>query len=325
MADATSAQHAVLQQEIIAICTVPQQKVLPIITITRKRSAEECIGDSESNKIHKIERKDAFNSGKWIQRDTLAVKKSWRWYYADELMNAFPHDGDIPENSATHIKFMDQYDLWCEAMPEWLQEAGRCILRSLDAEEQVALVKYMKNSFKNIWRYYENGKQIVEDDESPLSRLEPKLFAAFDRIWSGDACLASPVGMVLFEGQGLNEYDAFNAKVGDHLVRRRPTSTSWSLNAALHFAGYKLDGVLFVHHIQDRALKMVLAQELANRGYGCAWIECEVLLQPGITITIEKETFESIERYSMNRSSIVDCRSTKLRVLHTCVRAHRAT
>jgi len=223
-----------------------------------------------------------------------------------------------------HAEFLSAHDLWRGKMPLWLQEAGRAIHQHMSAEQQKAVCDYAFMSFLDIWKYYDPDTTVGSRKSAHAADAEEKQnFEAFDSIWSCSE-LFEPVfdDMVLFEGQGVSENDFLHAKVGDTLIRQRPTSTSWSVNAAMSFVSSddRKPAVLLVHHIRDPKIKALLLQEKMKRG-ARPWMECEVLLQPNLLITVEKESEEFLDSYNLGRSGKLDF-YRELKVLHTNVQCN---
>lgn len=129
--------------------------------------------------------------------------------------------------------------------------------------------QYTESAYADIWHFYDQDKNYA--------CLQPDCLA-FDQIW--EYPLHAHQDLVLFEGQGAFEHDMLDAKVGDVVLRKRPTSSSWSLAAAREFAS----GVLLVHHVSDPSVKVLVLRDLATNP-----LECEVLLQPGLVITVTDE------------------------------------
>jgi len=218
-------------------------------------------------------------------------------------------------NPPLHFAFMDKYQLWRDAMPLWLQEAGHF---DLPPDANRALQLYMGPSFEAIWKYYD----ISPTDISPTAlNCPPETFVAFDSLWKlpgvGKHVFSD---MILFEGQGCNEMDLLAAKQGDKFLRKRPTSTTWSLNAATWFAGKELIGLICVHHVRDPNVIALLAQECGTRSFGNAWNECEIILQPGLEITVDSETIDTLDSYERARSEVIQYTPRPVRILHTSIR-----
>jgi len=263
-------------------------------------------------------RRNQFTSGEFIERATLEPIKHMRWYYADEMMNEHVHDGEVPDNPKTHVAFLDKYSLWRNDMPAWLDMAAKAALTlKKDADIYKAVRLYMRDTFEAIWAYYEADKPEKFTYKYPC---DSSIFADFDRLWQSSAVVTLADDSIVFEGQGRSECDLLQAKVGDVVIRKRPTSTTWSLNAATWFAGSEMSGIICVHHIRDTKLRAFLAQEIASRGFGSGWLEAEILLQGGIEITIDSITRDRVQSYNQNRSGECTFDKSNMRIVHTTVK-----
>lgn len=152
----------------------------------------------------------------------------------------------------------------------WVREGPRPQLPLAIAQ---AVGEYAESAYADIWRFY--------DLEKNYACLTPEC-VAFDELWTHKQCsswLVPHHGLVLFEGQGLYECDMLTANVGDVFVRKRPTSSSWSLDAALRFADPD-SGVLLVHSVMPTVRAFVMGDLAAKPE------EHEVLLQPGVKLTV---------------------------------------
>lgn len=134
-------------------------------------------------------------------------------------------------------------------------------------------------------RYMGQFSELEIGDMKPIQK--------FDRLWDNSSAYKHlPRGSILFEGQ-CKDKDLVSADQGSILQRKRPTSTSWQLNVALHFAFsgagswekvLHKNPTLLVHHIEDDAVRAIYVPTALSRERDEE--EFEVLLQPGLHIQV---------------------------------------
>ena len=270
------------------------------------------------------QRSKDFADRKWVPRDTLEPLKRLRWYYHELMRNMHAHD-KLVANPELHIAFLNKYDLWRGEMPKWLEQGAERISK-LKRVQLEALDGYMSTMYQDIWDYYDCDQKctFLHDQKFRTNAAHVlRVCCTFADIWNVSYLFTQKLNsindMVLFEGQGRMESDALKAKAGDVILRKRPTSTTWSLNAATWFTGSSMEGILFVHHVRDSTIKMLVVQELASRSFPCSWLECEILIQPGITITVDMETSDCLDSWHQNCSDERIFSNPHLRVLHTSI------
>lgn len=124
-----------------------------------------------------------------------------------------------------------------------------------------------------------------------------------------------PVGAILFEGVGSREPNCVEAE------RHRVTSTSWHINAALHFLGTPSDRQLLVHHIMSPDIKAInVQQQLFKAWKDMQFMEAEVLLQPGIHMHIDQyETLAQFPKMALLRPGCKQEVLTKFQLTHVHV------
>lgn len=282
--------------------------------------------DEKKGRIDKLKRDEAedkkrsqaFFNGHAVKRDTLEVLKHSRWHYADHMMNGFPHDGVPTPAVPSHVEFMEKRKLYRDKFTAWLQETEFALDRVPIPLYKVIRSYLEDGGHKLISQYY--GKGI-----SPVNEWGWKTLNGFIHMWGSSPFIGELFDdAVVFEGRPVaNERfhtDDGPMEVGKSFVRRRPTSTTWSLNAATWFMRGDAS-VLFVHHVRDPTLKALNAQFFQRRGFGSEWNECEVLLQPGCKFTITKVESEPpyIESYNRNRSAHCSGRIRPRLIVHTVV------
>jgi hypothetical protein len=156
----------------------------------------------------------------------------------------YAHHGGPPETSAAEAVRSAGALLraWMiEQMPSLDQSSGGSI-GGLDDPQVRALGDYCLDGFRSVWDAYERaGANALS---SVLSRDGSE-----DWIDRFDSCFRDlpplPGGALLFEGQGLYERDIYDLlrsddglRIGQAVVRRRPSSTAWLPDAALDFLGH---------------------------------------------------------------------------------------
>jgi hypothetical protein len=278
-----------------------------------------------------------FLDGQYVKQDLKEPLYNLRWYYQDLMRNAHVHNekcrdvdnATLVENPKNHKQIMDQYKLWCPEMITWLDDNDLFCSTKLTRDQKEAVRRYTGDFwFKHVWAWYEENRPVQDkfshkyDDEKEFSHL-----SHFDSVWKQSLHL--PRGAILFEGQGFNEMDfiekkgdqsIMGIKIGAKFIRKRPSSTSWSLNAATWFIDARKDnGVLLVHQVDSDNLPAINVQSMVSRGFGSTWLECEVLVQPGIEIEVVDITEWRLESYNKNRSSMLSWSET-IKVIRTKIR-----
>lgn len=252
----------------------------------RKRALEDSI---ESDTPNKKPRTEVVNEEK---KGDFDPSRFWYYISPEDIIRLFGRpDADQFKTPINQIAFMEKYQLFRPKMKEWLLESTQMRIRYPDHPRDDALSAYRGNFYEQVYEYYDSNKTAHKE----------KIGDQFDAIWNGPAALELPEGTILFEGQSSCKKDCLYmwgpAHKGESEVfqgvykRKRPTSTSWQLNAALHFAKPP-NGVLFVHQIQPgvRAMNMqyvnLLDDDHKQALIDFEFFECEVLLQPGIDIEL---------------------------------------
>lgn len=276
--------------------------------------------------------------------DNLVFDPTEFHYYLDALDTLTPYlKREVPLDQ---LEFMEQHHLFFPGWIPWLRD-GVEHTASLSQAQTQALEAYTSNSYQVVWDYYNQGRPAKAR----------RLCRDFDSIWSEDGrAMELPVGAVLFEGQGnyeddlvrwwwhtgspptwdpdidptssrlaqrryesyLDRLEAWNR--GDHhrhTQRLRPSSTSWNLNVALNFTGYQEGGLVVVHRIVAPGVRALNLQRTSRQ-----WSECEVLVQPGLALTITSCIETRLTRVDHGpRIAIADSERSKLyRIMFVDVR-----
>jgi hypothetical protein len=276
-------------------------------------------------------RTERFLNGEYVERDTLEPLKYLRWYYADKMRNLSVHD-QFCDNPEWHKEFFIKHNLWRKETPRWLAASGRAIQQHLVPLLGANLENYLQRGYDALWAYdllrvnsASEYPVCVIDDADTAANRQYRAAEAFAKIWDTPELFVPYAGdLVLFEGQadGITvTKDMLEASLGDVVVRQAPSLTTWNLNAATWDLSIDKPqaSVLVVHHVRDPQVKAFVAQEVRRRGFGSAWLKCDIMLQLNIEITVESQSFDKLDSYDRNRSEDRQGVMT-VRVLHTNVK-----
>jgi hypothetical protein len=278
-------------------------------------------------------RHDDWEKGLPVMFSKLEVQKNRRFHYLDSCME--PCRVEELKLSHNQRKFMDTHQLWRDEFPKWIQDT-MFLMHQLPADDQKVLrIDTQDSGYRKIRGWYLKGKPVDKDIfvaytycfgghelTIPLSTL-----LTYDNAWKNPLIPHLFHDAIVFEGKSVSMCDEDNEelltlknnnlKQGDVIHRARPTSTSWNLDAAMNFCGEHL----FVHHIVDKDLMVLLSQYFSSKypELTSAYWECEITLQPNIKIKIDKITTDSIETYSTGRRAMLSRRATPITVYHTSV------
>lgn len=159
--------------------------------------------------------------------------------------------------------FIEEHKLWCPEMCDWIESSSRC---SLSKEQRDSVQSYCGAFWGTAYhKWYLTPAERRPRDDSCLH---------FDSIWRGDAAAVLPVGAILFRGKR-----STREETGQSVM-----STSWNLNSALEFTA-KGRRVLLVLRITTSGIRALHIPQIIHDN---TFVEAEVLLQPGLTLKLER-------------------------------------
>lgn len=272
-----------------------QDKTPLTASLKRKRSEDDFSDDDEEDADElSVETKKQKENEKldilYIVNPTLAEERSQldpgKKFYVDE-----DHMKYIQLNGSVE---------WIKKLQGWVNEADKVIQEKTSGETKKSFRWYMADAFNEVWEDYENK------DKENWKPYTVSINEFFDEL-----ATELPKDVLLFEGQGKYEKDFEKEDLKEGLVikRKRCTSASWRFGSAQAFApSDSIDtlpyqdlktGVLLIHRIADDGIKAAMLESIA-RVMG-QW-ECEIMLQPGIKITVKDvKRRQLINNYSQYR------------------------
>lgn len=221
----------------------------------------------------------------------------------DSRSRRFENFGDDPDDPLTielpHLPYI-QPPSECLALGSWMTQVVSfySLTGILDDKKGshphhamiTALKGYRHNSFTEFNDYFTRG--ILVNKERIVSFIAS--FSAFG------CSLPRSQNWTLFTGEGAYGSELWSrcleSKKNDGLPVKVPMqlSTTWNFNVALHFMGNHAGGIVALHYTANPGTKFQvmahLLQELASYDNITAKPEeCEILLQPGLTIRFLRE------------------------------------